>query len=192
MAVRVRVVAQRLRSKIERVWVPVLEGETSVRDSSVMPSYIFIRMKMDPTLHFLISDMQYVINFVGNDRGGRSMTGQMVGNRGFVRPMPIPDSKYADIVRLTKQNNLPGNQAEGDEAGDEAELGPRGPVYELDEMVEVTEGPFKGMSGPVVSLGNEDEDAEAAAAAGTTITVALSVMGRDTPVELSRTHVTKL
>mgnify|MGYP002037283993 CR=1 FL=1 len=54
----------------QRVFVPILEGETSIRESSVMPSYIFIRMRMSAALHFLISDMQYVINFVGADRGG--------------------------------------------------------------------------------------------------------------------------
>jgi hypothetical protein len=83
------ITANRLQNQIERVWVPILEGETSVRENSVMPSYIFVRMQMDENLHFLISDMQYVINFVGSDRGGRSMSGQMQGNRGFVRPMPM-------------------------------------------------------------------------------------------------------
>ena len=47
------------------------------RDASVMPSYIFVRMHMSASLHFLISDFQYVISFVGADRGGRSMSGQV-------------------------------------------------------------------------------------------------------------------
>lgn len=158
-----------------QVWVPILEGETSVRESSVMPSYIFIHMRMDENLHFLISDMQYVINFVGADRGGRSMTGQMVGNRGFVRPMPIDDAKYEQIKRLTLQAH-PGEQDAGAD-------GDGGISYELDDMVEVTEGPFKGMSGPVVGLDENDAAAE--------LTVALSVMGRDTPVQLPREHVEK-
>ena len=63
--------SQRLEDKIERVFVPILEGETSIRESSVMPSYIFVRMAMDANLHFLISELQYVINFVGADRGAR-------------------------------------------------------------------------------------------------------------------------
>ena len=93
------IAAQGLEDKIERVWVPILEGETSVRDSSVMPSYIFIKMRMDANLHFLITDMQYVINFVGADRGGRSMGGQMAGNRGFVRPMPVTEEAYQKVRR---------------------------------------------------------------------------------------------
>jgi transcription antitermination factor NusG len=60
-----------------QVFVPILEGETSVRESSVMPSYIFVRMRMSQDLHFLISSLQYVVSFVGSDRGGRSMSGQM-------------------------------------------------------------------------------------------------------------------
>ena len=71
-------------------------------------------------------------------------------------------------MRLTKHTGSLPNHAEGDEAGDEPARAAWSRL-ELGEMVEVTEGPFKGMSEPVVSLGNEGEDAEAAAAAGTTI-----------------------
>ena len=60
------------------------------------------RMRMSAQLHFLINDLQYVINFVGADRGGRSMSGQMVGNRGFVRPLPVSDAEFDKIVRLTR------------------------------------------------------------------------------------------
>ena len=48
---------------IGRVFVPIEEGATSVRENSVMPSYIFVRMEMNPRLYFLITQLQYVINF---------------------------------------------------------------------------------------------------------------------------------
>jgi transcription antitermination factor NusG len=196
MAIR----AQRLESKIEKVWVPILEGETSVRDSSVMPSYIFIRMAMDENLHFLISDMQYVINFVGADRGGRSMGGQMAGNRGFVRPMPVSDEAYERAVALTrvKVNMGGGAGAEGGEGGDGANAA--APAFTVADIAEVVEGPFKGMQGPVLAVGSDDgegegEGAAAAAAADAdaqTVTLALTVMGRDTPVTLPMAHCLKI
>ena len=59
--------AKRLNEDIEKVFVPLLEGETSVRESSVMPSYIFVRMRMNKNLYQFVSNMQYVVNFVGAD-----------------------------------------------------------------------------------------------------------------------------
>ena len=166
--------AQRLESKIERVWVPILEGETSVRENSVMPSYIFIRMRMSAALHFLISDMQYVINFVGADRGGRSTSGQMVGNRGFVRPMPLTDEAFLKIVQLTKVKAPQHAAADGADGAD----APPEPAFKLDDIVEVSEGPFKGMQGPIVAVADS----------GAELTLALTVMGRDTPVTLPVEH----
>ena len=37
---------QGLKKDLDDVFVPILEGETSIRDSSVMPSYIFVHMRM--------------------------------------------------------------------------------------------------------------------------------------------------
>ena len=96
---------QGLKKDLDDVFVPILEGETSIRDSSVMPSYIFVHMRMSkvflsPTHPFLpyvaphfshisplnsvlkemmsyVSELNYVVNFVGADRGGRSRSGQM-------------------------------------------------------------------------------------------------------------------
>jgi len=164
--------AQRLEGQIERVWVPILEGETSVRESSVMPSYIFVKMKMSAALHFLISEMQYVINFVGADRGGRSMSGQMVGNRGFVRPVPITDEAYWKVVALTKAKLTTPVEEEAQAQ----------PAFVIDDLVEVSEGPFKGMNGPVL---------EVSEGAGE-LTLALTVMGRNTPVTLPLEHCVRL
>jgi len=172
-------VAQRLTKKIDRVFVPILEGETSVRENSVMPSYIFIRMRMDAKLHFFISNMQYVISFVGFDRGGRSATGQMVGNRGFVRPKPITDEEFEKIVALTRAKT----KAEDDEEDDEADAS----RIAIDDVVEVFEGPFKGMQGPVLERGPLEGEPEEQA-----LTLVLTVMGRDTPVTVPERHCAKV
>ena len=96
-------IAGPLKGEVEKVFIPLLEGETTVRDNSVMPSYIFVRMRMNKNLYQVVSNMNYVINFVGADYGRRSMNGQMSGGRGFVKPMPITDEAFENIIKLTKQ-----------------------------------------------------------------------------------------
>jgi transcription antitermination factor NusG len=178
--INMAVVAQRLTNKIERVFVPVLEGETSVRESSVMPQYIFVRMRMDPKLHFFITNMQYVINFVGADRGGRSAAGQMAGNRGFVRPMPMTDEAFEKIVALTRAKTMP--------TADEGAVGKVDvSSIAIADVVEVCEGPFKGMQGPVLERSPLEGEANEQA-----LTLVLSVMGRDTPVTVPERHCAKI
>mmetsp|Transcript_43121 Transcript_43121/g.107280 ORF Transcript_43121/g.107280 Transcript_43121/m.107280 type:complete len:326 (-) Transcript_43121:222-1199(-) len=166
--IRMAVQAQRLHDQIDQVFLPILEGETSVRESSVMPSYIFIRMRMNQDIHFLISSLQYVVNFVGADRGERTMSGQMQGSRGFVRPLPIKQEEFDAIVKLTKQR---ATSAEDDS----------NTPFAVGDMLAVLEGPFKGMMGPVLEL-NEDEQM---------LTLALTVMGRDSPVDIPFRHAAK-
>ena len=182
MAIR----AQRLESKIEKVWVPILEGETLGARLVGHAVYIFIRMVMDASLHFLISDMQYVINFVGADLGGRSTAGQMTGNRGFVRPMPVSDEAYERAVALTR---VKVNMGKGDGEGEDEEAVP---LFSVDDMAEVVEGPFKGMQGPVLAVGNPEEEEGGAKDGADMVTLALSVMGRDTPVTLPLAHCRKV
>ena len=68
---------QGLKKDLDDVFVPILEGETSIRDSSVMPSYIFVHMRMSKEMMSYVSELNYVVNFVGADHGGRSRSGQM-------------------------------------------------------------------------------------------------------------------
>jgi len=172
--------ANRLSEDIEKIFVPILEGETSVRENSVMPSYIFVRMRMSKNLYQMVSNLQYVVNFVGADNGGRSRNNQMVGNRGFVNPLPVSEEQFQRIVALTKQRRV------GDwSAGDGQTVAEVSPQFEVNQMVEVTEGPFKGMQGPVVPPSE-------AAAGSEMLTVALKVMGRETPVDLPPRHLVGL
>ena len=71
-------IAGPLKGDVEKVFIPLLEGETTVRDNSVMPSYLFVRMRMNKDLYQVVSNMNYVINFVGADYGGRSLNGQVL------------------------------------------------------------------------------------------------------------------
>ena len=91
--------------------------------------------------------------------------------------MPLTDEAFDKIVLLTRVKS-PSQPGEGDE---EAAAEAAGPAFDLDEMVEVLEGPFKGMQGPVLSLSEGGDE----------LTLALSVMGRDTPVTLNAEHCEK-
>jgi transcription antitermination factor NusG len=167
-----------LREDIEQVFVPILEGETSVRESSVMPQYIFLRMRMDEKLHFFISKMNYVINFVGADHGQRNSVGMLVGGRGFVRPMPITDEAFGKIVALTRVKI---NQQAEAEAAEQ---------IDTDDIVEVLDGPFKGMEGRVLEKSSPDGEVEEEEEES--LTVLLPIMGRDTPVTVPLRYCEKI
>jgi len=96
----------------------------------------------------------------------------MVGNRGFVRPMPMSDDAFDRIVQLTRVKTPSAPDAA------DAEHASAPPPFSLDDFVEVLEGPFKGMKGPVLDLVDD----------GAQLTLALTVMGRDTPVTLASEH----
>ena len=190
-------IAGPLKGEVEKVFIPLLEGETTVRDNSVMPSYIFVRMRMNKNLYQVVSNMNYVINFVGADYGRRSMNGQMSGGRGFVKPMPITDEAFENIIKLTKQKRGDDGQLLGAFAGaGAAGAAPVVATFEADDMVQVTEGPFKGLQGPVLAAAT-DADADADADAGAEaeaemVRVALSIMGRETAVKLPARHLVRL
>lgn len=158
---------QKLGKDIDRIFLPIQEGETSVRTSSVMPSYILIHMRMTRELHTFVTGMQYVVNFVGFDRGGRGYSGHMDGTRGFVWPRPVTDAQFEDIVRLTKEV-----AAEQGSAAQQVRLA-------QGSRVQVISGPFKGLKGSVVEVGEED-----------LCTVLLTVMGRETSVQVPVRHCT--
>ena len=194
-------IAGPLKGDVEKVFIPLLEGETTVRDNSVMPSYIFVRMRMNKNLYQVVSNMNYVINFVGADYGGRSLNGQMRGSRGFVKPMPLTDEAFENIITLTKQKRgddgkLLGAFAGAGAAGAAAAVA----TFEADDMVQVTEGPFKGLQGPVLAAATDaDADADAdggaeaeAEAEAEMVRVALSIMGRETAVKLPARHLVRL
>ena len=60
-------------------------------------------------------------------------------------------------------------------------------------MVQVTEGPFKGLQGPVLAAdADADAAADAAEADAEMVRVALSIMGRETAVKLPARHLVRL
>jgi len=107
----------------------------------------------------------------------------MVGNRGFVRPLPMTDEAFEKIVALTRTKM-------GGTAEDDADTVDASRIA-IDDLVEVCEGPFKGMQGPVLERGPID-GAEGADAEEEALTLVLTVMGRDTPVTVPERHCAKV
>ncbi|GAA6208830.1 transcription termination/antitermination protein NusG [Cognatishimia sp. WU-CL00825] len=82
------------------------------------------------------------------------------------RPMPMRDAEVAAIL---------GRVAEGEEA-------PRTLIsFEIGEKVQVNDGPFEGFDGMVDSVDDDNQR----------LKVTVSIFGRETPVELEFTQVSK-
>jgi len=160
---------QGMGKDIDQIFLPILHGATSVRDSSVMPSYLLIHMRMNRELHEFVSGITYVVNFVGADHGGRSRAGGLDGTRGFVWPRPLSQGQYESIIQLTMAKQ-PGEEGEASQAG-----------LAVGELVEVVSGPFKGMRGAVLEVGAEE-----------LCSVSLTVMGRQTSVQVPVRHCVPL
>ena len=75
-------------------------------------------------------------------------------------------------TRSTRPKQPSAPSAEGEEEEEAA------PAFALDDIAEVLEGPFKGMQGQVIAVDESGEE----------VTLALTVMGRDTPVSLPIEH----
>lgn len=55
------------------------------------------------------------------------------------------------------------------------------PAFAVGDVLKVLDGPFKGLLGPVLALGEDSQ----------MLTLALTVMGRDTPVEVPVRYVAR-
>ena len=110
--------------------------------------------------------------------GQRNSVGMLVGGRGFVRPMPITDEAFGKIVALTRVKL---NQQAEAEAAEQ---------IDTDDIVEVLDGPFKGMEGRVLEKSSPDGEVEEEEEES--LTVLLPIMGRDTPVTVPLRYCEKI
>jgi transcription antitermination factor NusG len=161
-------------STVGRVFVPYLEG----RKASVMPGYMLVEMKINQDAHDKIKGMAKVMSFVGQDLGSRN---PRVQARGFIQPEAITDEEYESIVALTKDDPFDGGGFWGD--GDS--IGKK--RFHEDDMVEVQEGPFKGMRGRVLEEPEKPQRGEEQQ-----LNVLLPIMGQDTPINVSSGQCKKI
>jgi transcriptional antiterminator NusG len=114
------------------------------------PGYVLVRMLFNQRTSHVINNIQGVIKFVGG---------------GTERPQPLRDEEVAKILGL---------EPEVVEEEPEEEV-----PFKVDQVVEVTEGPFKEFSGTVQEVYHDKGK----------VKVEVSLFGRPTSVELDYTQL---
>ena len=131
--------------------VEMKEGQKRKSDRKFFPGYVLVEMQMDDESWHLVKNCPKVMGFIG----GRSD-----------RPAPISKKEAQAILDRIQ---------EGVEK-------PRPKVlFEVGEVVRVTDGPFNDFNGTVEEVNYEKSR----------LRVAVSIFGRSTPVELEFSQVSK-
>jgi transcriptional antiterminator NusG len=131
--------------------VEMKEGQQKRSERKFFPGYVLVQMDMTDDTWHLVKDVPRVMGFIGASRG---------------RPTPISDAEADQILNRVQ---------EGVEK-------PRPKVlFEVGEVVRVTDGPFNDFNGVVEEVNYEKSR----------LRVAVLIFGRSTPVELDFSQVEK-
>ena len=131
--------------------VEMKEGEQRRSERKFFPGYVLVQMEMGDDTWHLVKEVPRVMGFIGASRG---------------RPTPISDAEADQILNRVR---------EGVEK-------PRPKVlFEVGEVVRVTDGPFNDFNGVVEEVNYEKSRLRAA----------VLIFGRSTPVELDFSQVEK-
>lgn len=131
--------------------VEMRDGQKRKSERKLYPGYVLVQMEMNGDSWHLIKDTPKVIGFIGGTQE---------------KPAPISEKEAAAILQRMQ---------EGTEK-------PRPKVlFEVGEMVRVTDGPFNDFKGSVEEVNYEKNR----------LRVAVSIFGRSTPVELEFGQVEK-
>ena len=147
-----------LQDKLARILIPTeveqrnRNGKKTDFKRKVFPGYVLIEMVLDDSTWYLVKSTTGVTGFVGESKTG-----------GVSRPTPLQPSEIA--VLLTE------------------DAAPR-PVtlWEKDQVVRVTSGPFEELTAKIEEVNAQREK----------LKVLISIFGRDTPVELDFNQVEKI
>lgn len=146
-----------LEDKFDEILVPTEEvveirnGQKRRSERKFFPGYVLVRMEMDDDSWHLVKDVPKVLGFIGGTAD---------------RPAPISDKEADSILQKVQ---------EGVEK-------PRPKVlFDVGEVVRVTEGPFNDFNGVVEEVNFEKNR----------LLVAVQIFGRSTPVELEFSQVEK-
>ncbi|MBX2885531.1 MAG: transcription termination/antitermination protein NusG [Granulosicoccus sp.] len=146
-----------LESKFGDILVPTEEvveirnGQKRRSERKFFPGYVLVRMEMDDETWHLVKDVPKVLGFIGGTAD---------------KPAPISD-KEADSILQRVQDGVEK---------------PRPKVlFDVGEVVRVTDGPFNDFNGVVEEVNFEKNR----------LLVAVQIFGRSTPVELEFSQVEK-
>jgi len=140
-----------------RIIVPTEEvvemrmGQKRKSERKFFPGYVLIQMEMNEDSWHLVKDVPKVLGFIGGTTA---------------KPAPITQ-KEADVILQRVQ--------------DGADKPKPKVLFEVGEMVRVTDGPFNDFNGTVEEINYEKSK----------LRVAVSIFGRSTPVELDFWQVEK-
>jgi len=147
-----------LEDKFDEILVPTEEvveirnGQKRRSERKFFPGYVLVRMEMDDDAWHLVKDVPKVLGFIGGTAD---------------RPAPISD-KEADSILQKVQDGVEK---------------PRPKVlFDVGEVVRVTDGPFNDFNGVVEEVNFEKNR----------LLVAVQIFGRSTPVELEFGQVEKV
>lgn len=131
--------------------VEMKEGQQRRSERKFFPGYVLVQMELTDDTWHLVKEVPRVMGFIGPSRG---------------RPTPISDAEADQILNRMR---------EGVEK-------PRPKVlFEVGEVVRVTDGPFNDFNGVVEEVNYEKSR----------LRVAVLIFGRSTPVELDFSQVEK-
>lgn len=152
-----RVILNGLQDKFGEIVVPTEEvvemrdGQKRRSDRKLLPGYVLVQMEMTGDTWHLVKNVPKVMGFIGGTQE---------------KPVPISDKEAEVILQKVR---------EGAEK-------PRPKVlFEIGEVVRVTDGPFNDFSGVVEEVNYEKSR----------VRVAVLIFGRSTPVELEFGQIEK-
>lgn len=130
-------------------YVEVKKGQKVKSQRKFFPGYLLLKMDMNEEAWHIVNSAVNVVGFIGGTKE---------------RPLPISDKEAAKILdRLENTNDSPRPKV----------------LFEVGEMVRVTDGPFADFNGVVEDI-NYDKSR---------LRVAVLIFGRSTPVELEFSQV---
>ncbi|MEC2075526.1 transcription termination/antitermination protein NusG [Metabacillus fastidiosus] len=153
-----RVESMGMQDKIFRVVVPeeeeteIKNGKKKVTKKKVFPGYVLVEIVMTDDSWYVVRNTPGVTGFVGSAGHGS-------------KPTPLLQE---EVEFLLKRMGMEEGKIEFD--------------FELNETVQVAEGPFANFTGTIEEIDYDKSK----------IKVLVNMFGRETPVELDFTQVTKL
>ncbi len=130
-------------------YVEVKKGQKVKSQRKFFPGYLLLKMDMNEEAWHIVNSAVNVVGFIGGTKE---------------RPLPISDKEAAKILdRLENTHDSPRPKV----------------LFEVGEMVRVTDGPFADFNGVVEDI-NYDKSR---------LRVAVLIFGRSTPVELEFSQV---
>lgn len=132
--------------------VEIRGGQKRRSERKFFPGYVLVQMQMNDETWHLVKDVPRVLGFIGGTAD---------------RPAPISDAEAAAILNRVQEGvDKPKPKV----------------LFEVGEVVRVTDGPFNDFNGVVEEVNFEKNR----------LLVAVQIFGRSTPVELEFTQVEKV